>query len=236
MRDGLHVDFCSFEAAKHSVVRWHYSRAMPAGKLVRLGVWESKRFVGVILFGTGANRHLASPFGLKMTEACELVRVALAPGREHPTSKALSLSLRMLHRQSPDLKVIVSYADTKEGHLGVIYQATNWIFLGASSQSYLKVCGKVEHPRSLYDRYGRNGQSVPWLRKHIDPRAERVPMPDKLKYAYAFAAPMRKKLQAIAEPYPKSDSRGRSDTGDTSGAQPEEGGSTPTRPLHLPSL
>ncbi|MEO1370700.1 MAG: protein Mom, partial [Acidobacteriota bacterium] len=63
----LRLDFCSHQAAKHAVLRWHYSRAMPAAKLVRIGVWEDGRFSGVILYGSGANRHLASPFGLEPT-------------------------------------------------------------------------------------------------------------------------------------------------------------------------
>ncbi len=230
----LRLDFCSHEAAKHAVLRWHYSHAMPAAKLVRIGVWESGRFVGAILYGSGANRHLSRPFGLKPTEACELVRVALASGRQHPTSRCLAISLRILKRQSPGLQLVVSYADTKEGHLGIIYQATNWLFLGASSQPYLKVRGKVEHPRSLYDRYGRGGQQIAWLREHVDPHAQRVEMPAKLKYVYAFSKPFRRKLEGIAQPFPKYlPKRGRSDTGDTSGHPPEEGGSTPTRPLQV---
>ncbi len=225
----LRLDFCSHEAAKHAVCRWHYSRKMPAAKLVRVGVWESKRFVGAILYGCGANRHLARPFGLENTEACELVRVALAPGRRAPTSKCVAISLKLLRRQSPGLQVVVSYADTKEGHLGTIYQAGNWIFVGASAQPYLKVRGKIEHPRSLYDRYGPSGQSVPWLRQHVDPRAERVKMLPKLKYVYAFAKPLRAKLGAIAQPYPKC--VGSSD-GAVPGDQPGEGGSSPTPTLH----
>ena len=228
----LHLDFCSHEAAKHAVLRWHYSHAMPAAKLVRIGVWENRRFVGVILYGSGANRHLSRPFGLEPTEACELVRVALAPGRSFPTSRCLAISLKLLKRQSPGLQLIVSYADTKEGHLGIIYQATNWLFLGASSQPYLRVRGKIEHPRSLYDRYGRGGQQIAWLRANVDPHAERVEMPDKLKYVYAFSKPLRRTLEAMAQPFPKSVSKcGRSDTSDTSGSPPEEGGATPTRPL-----
>ncbi|NJL26887.1 MAG: hypothetical protein HC897_02890 [Thermoanaerobaculia bacterium] len=61
----LKLDFCTHEAAKHAVLRWHYSRAMPSAKLVRIGVWEAKRFVGAILYGCGANRHLSRPFGLE---------------------------------------------------------------------------------------------------------------------------------------------------------------------------
>ena len=225
----LRLDFCSHEAAKHAVLRWHYSRQMPAAKLVRIGVWEGGRFVGVILYGSGANRHLSRPFGLQPTEACELVRVALAPDRQHPTSRCLAFSLKMLKRQSPGLQLVVSYADTKEGHLGIIYQATNWLFLGASTQPYLKVRGKIEHPRSLYDRYGRGGQQIGWLRKHVDPNAHRVEMPAKLKYVYAFSKPLRQELEAIAQPYPK---RVGSSDGAAPGDQPGEGGSNPTPTLH----
>ncbi len=226
---GLRLDFCSHEAAKHAVRRWHYSRKMPAAKLVRIGVWEEKRFVGAILYGCGANRHLARPFGLESTGACELVRVALAPGRKHPTSKCVAISLRLLRRQSPGLQVVVSYADTKQGHLGIIYQATNWLFVGASAQPYLKVRGKIEHPRTLYDRYGPQGQSVPWLRQHVDPRAERVKMLPKLKYVWPFDVALRAKLSEIAQPYPK---RVGSIDSDAPGHQPGEGGAKPTPALH----
>ncbi len=201
----LMLDFCSHEAAKHAVMRWHYSHAMPAAKLVRFGVWEGGRFVGAILYGSGANRHLASPFGLESIEACELVRVALAGGREHPTSRCLAISLKILKRHCPGLKAIVSYADTKEGHLGTIYQATNWLFRRCrQSQPYLKVRGKIEHPRSLYDRYGPGGQSLDWLRANVDPNARRVEMPDKLKYVWCYDAKLRKKLAVVAKPYPKT--------------------------------
>ena len=224
----LKLDFCSHEAAKHAIMRWHYSRQLPKSKLVKIGVWEDGRFVGVIVFGLGANRHIARPFGLQNTEVAELVRVALAPGRAHPTSQCVAISLKLLRRQSPALKLVVSYADSGQGHAGTIYQATNWIFLGGSEQSYIKVLGKVEHPRSLYDRYGRNGQSIPWLRQNVDPRADRVPMPPKWKYIYAFDKTLRRKLEALAQPYPR---RGRSDTSDAPGDQPGEDGATPIRPL-----
>ena len=36
----LRLDFCSHDAAKHAVMRWHYSRQMPKAKLVKVGVWE----------------------------------------------------------------------------------------------------------------------------------------------------------------------------------------------------
>lgn len=224
----LRLDFCAHEAAKAAVMRWHYSRCMPAAKLVRIGVWEDGRFVGAILYGSGANRHLSRPFGLKPTQACELVRVALAPGRKNPTSKCLAVSLRMLQKQSPGLKLVVSYADTKEGHLGVIYMATNWLYLGAHNQPYLKIGGRIEHPRSLYDRYGPGGQQIAWLRENVDPKAQRVTMPDKHKYVYVFDRALRRRIANEAQPYPK---RAGSVDSDAPGLQPGEGGAIPTSAL-----
>jgi hypothetical protein len=232
MRDGLHLDFCSHEAARYAVMRWHYSRTMPTAKLVRIGVWEEKKFRGAIIYGIGANRHLARPYGLAPTEACELVRVALAPGREHPTSQCVAVSLKLLKRQSPGLRLVVSFADSGQGHVGTLYQAGGWLFLGTSEQGYLKILGKVVHPRTVYDRYGPGGQSVPWLQANVDPKAERVEMAPKLRYVFPLDKAMRRQLQPQALPYPK---RGRSNTSDAPGAQPGEGGATPTRPLQTSS-
>jgi len=226
---GLRLDFCSHQAAKYAVRRWHYSRKMPKAKLVKMGCWEDGHFRGAIIYGLGANRHLANPFGLKSTEVVELVRVALAPGRAHPTSRCVAISLKLLRRQSPDLQLVVSYADSGQGHLGTIYQAGGWLYLGTSEQSYLRIAGQVVHPRTVYDRFGPGGQSVPWLRKNVDPKACRVPMAPKLKYVFPLDKKLRPKLEEVALPYPKS--AAEVTPGDTSGSQPEEGGSRPTRPL-----
>jgi len=232
VRRDLHLDFCSHEAARHAVMRWHYSRRMPKSKLVRIGVWETGRFVGAIIYGLGANRHLSRPFGLEDTEVCELVRVALAPGRKHATSQCVAISLKLLRRQSPGLKLVVSYADAGQGHVGTIYQAGGWLYLGNSEQSYIRVLGTIEHPRTLYDRYGRSGQSIPWLRKHVDPNACRVEMAPKLRYVMPLTKSLRHKLEPQALPYLKS--AAEVTRSDTPGAQPGEGGATPTRPLQTP--
>jgi hypothetical protein len=224
----LKLAFCSHDAAKYATSRWHYSRSMPKSKLVRTGVWEDERFVGCVIFGVGANRHLASQFGLPPTEVCELTRVALAPGRSHPTSKVVAIALRLLKRQSPGLKLVVSFADLAHGHVGTLYQAGGWYYVGNSDQSYLKIHGRIVHPRTVYDRYGPGGQSVAWLRTNVDPRAERVAQAAKLRYVYPLDKSMRKKLEGIALAYPK---RGRSNTSDAPGDQPGEDGAAPIRPL-----
>lgn len=221
------VAACSYAAAKHAVESWHYSRAMPAGRLVRLGVWEDDAFVGVVLFGRGAAIHIGKPFGLRQTEVCELVRVALT-NHTTPVSRVLAIAVRILRRTSPGIRLVVSFADSKEGHHGGIYQAAGWVFLGGKHDRAYRVRGEMFHPKTLHSRYGVGGQSVPWLRSNIDPAAESVRLPVKLKYALPLDDAMRAQLAPLALPYPK---RAAEPTSVGPDDQSGQGGATPTRPL-----
>lgn len=198
----LRVDWCSFQAARFAVMRWHYSRAMPSGKLVKVGAWEDGTFVGCVLFGRGAASEIGSPYGLEQTEICELVRVALGT-HASPTSKIVSLALRMLKKQSPGLRLVVSFADTTQGHHGGIYQAGNWTFVGTQEYHAYRVLGELVHPKTLHAKYGTGGQSIAWLREHVDPAAERVRNGEKHKYLYALDDEMRARISNLAKPYPK---------------------------------
>jgi len=196
----LKVDWCSYQAAKFAVEHWHYSKRMPAGKLTMIGAWEKGEYIGCVLFGRGGTYTIGRPYKLLQTEVCELVRVAL---RKHTssTSRIISLSLKMLKKLSSGLRLVVSYADTKEGHLGIIYQATNWIFTEESKDSWIVVKGELKHRRSLTSVYGTN--SLDWLKKNVDPSAERVSMPPKLKYLYPLDKAMRRQIAPLAQPYPR---------------------------------
>ncbi|MEM7738704.1 MAG: protein Mom, partial [Deinococcota bacterium] len=91
----LKLAWCSYEAAKYACENWHYSQSVPAGKLVKVGVWEDGKFIGCIIFSRGANNNIGKPYQLKQTEICELTRVALTQHKT-PVSKMLAIALRML--------------------------------------------------------------------------------------------------------------------------------------------
>lgn len=122
----LRLDFCSREASTFAVLSNHYSRSMPSGRLVCIGVWEFLLFVGAVIFGRGASSEIGSPFGLPQSEVCELCRVALGP-HIAPTSQIVSIAVRLLRRYCPGLRLIISYADPEHGHVGTLYQAMGWL-------------------------------------------------------------------------------------------------------------
>ena len=66
----LKVDWATYEASKYACENWHYSRVTPVGKLVKVGAWENSKFIGVVLFGRGANNNMLKPFGLNQDEGC----------------------------------------------------------------------------------------------------------------------------------------------------------------------
>ena len=226
-RPELKIDWCTHEAAKYAVENWHYSKRMPKSKLAKFGVWESGRFVGVVIFGVGATPEIAKPYGLKPTEVCELVRVALTK-HQTPVSRIIAITLRTLKHSMPGLRVVVSFADTSQGHHGGIYQAGNWILTGSTEYHAYEVRGELVHPRVCHLRYGKGGQSIPWLKANVDPNAKRVRNGIKHKYVMPLDDAMRKQIEPLKKPYPK---RVRSVDSDTPADQAGKGGANPTRTL-----
>ena len=129
MKPDLKIDWATHEAAKYAVENWHYSKSIPKSKLVKIGVWENQKFIGVVIFSSGATPNLGSPYGLTQRECVELSRVAL---NKHftPVSRILSIALKFLVNVNPKLRLVVSFADRDQSHHGGIYQATNWIYDG----------------------------------------------------------------------------------------------------------
>jgi hypothetical protein len=217
----LLVGWCDYKAAKYAVEHWHYSHRMPSGKLARMGVWENDRFIGVVLFGQGANNRIGKPYKLLQYQVCELVRVALDK-HETPVTKILSIALRMLRKRYKDLKLVVSYADLSEGHHGGIYQGGNWIYTGLSAEwkgSHYIVGGKKMHGRSVRAKWGSD--------KNIPVKWEYATGTQKHKYLMPLNKNMAQQVESLRKPYPKRVKR----SSDAADFQLAEGGAEPTRTL-----
>ena len=189
----LRLDWCSYKAAKYAVMNWHYSKTLAVSKMVKIGVWENDGFVGVILFNYGANPNLYKPYRLKQIECVELTRIAL---KKHytPVSKLLKIAIIMIRKQSPKLKLLISFADSNQGHLGKIYQAGNWIYTGiAKTTPQYMVNGKWIHQR----QFGSLGYSV---KENIFPTRKLL---NKFRYLYPLVKKMRKQIELLSKPYPK---------------------------------
>lgn len=200
----LHLDWCSIQAAKYAVERWHYSRSYTIFPCVCVGAWEDNSFVGAVIFARGANKHIGTPYGLDDTQCCELVRVALSSEHESPTSQIVSGAIKLLRGKELSLRLIVSYADKNQQHTGVIYQAMNWVYVGETPDSYLYrwIDGKLYHQREVSKTGVKPYFGKPRKVPKID-ECEKVKQDGKHKYLYPLDKAMRRQIEPLAKPYPK---------------------------------
>jgi hypothetical protein len=205
MSSDLRMDWATHAAAVYACRYWHYSGCMPAGKTVKVGAWELGRFIGCVIFGRGANNNLLQPYGLTQTEGCELTRVALDAHRT-PVSRIVAIAVRLLHRQSPGLRLIVSFADPEQGHHGGIYQAGGWVYAGSSHpQRELVIGGKDVHKRTANALWGT--ASPERLRELLGCRVDYSPVKFKHTYLLPLDPEIRDRVAPLAQPYPKRSKR-----------------------------
>lgn len=198
----LHIDWASHEATRYACENWHYSKSVPVPPLVKVGVWENDKYIGVVIFSRGASSNLLKPYGLNQDEGCELTRVAL---NKHitPVSKIMAIAIKFLKKENPKLRLIVSFADPQYGHHGGIYQATNWIYVGdtAKGKEYWHN-GKRLHSRQVSEK-GWNIQQGQ-KRKTVKPsECQIIETKGKHRYLMPLDNQMAKQIEPLRKPYPK---------------------------------
>lgn len=196
-------------ACKH----FHYAKAVPVNTVGYNVYNDNNEWCGVVLYGTGANNNIVTEYDLKQGECVELVRVALN-GKQECTSKAVAMSLKQIKKDLPLCRLVVSYADCDQSHLGTIYQATNWLFVGTMMQntydSSWVVNGKRVHGRIISDWVKRRGglqglTRQQFIHKYYDKNATPYITQGKRKYLMPLDKTTRKRIEPLAKPYPKTD-------------------------------
>lgn len=212
---------CGFDAIRYSCMNFHYSKTIPTGKLVGFGVWEDDKFIGCVVFGRGVGNAQIERYGIPLTSGAELVRVALKT-HQTPVTKIVSIAIKELKKHSPGLKILVSYADSRQGHLGIIYQAGNWVYTGKAKTTpdYLYK-GKYYHVRSM-NRMIKNGK---FDRAFVNSLPTRDGG-ERLRYVYVLDESMRQLIEKLRLPYVKK-TRDEHES-NASGSHSEESGAVPT--------
>lgn len=193
----------SYKAIKYACMNFHYAKRLPAQPMVGFSCFENDEWCGVIVFNNGIG-SIEKPFGVHKGQVAELARVALN-GKQSATSKAVSIALRLFSAQNPLVKLVVSYADTDQGHSGVIYQATNWLFISQHHTGDKFINPKTDkeiHSRS-HSSTGINKQFGVLKRVFKTSDLIKIKCGPKNKYLYFFEKKLRETWLKKALPYPK---------------------------------
>lgn len=192
----------SKKIAKDMIIKNHYSHKWTSCRYA-LGIFyetdnqhaffdeKEEKLAGVAIYGYPVGRLTAGSISdyLKPDEVLELTRLFIFDDYGKNTeSVVLSKTFNWLKQYAKDIKVLVSYSDPEQGHLGIIYQATNWIYQGNSirlMKNYgikLSKDGDWMHSRTVSATYGSH--NVEHLKKKIGHTFWRKEEPEKHRYVY----------------------------------------------------
>jgi hypothetical protein len=191
-----------FVVARDVIVRRHYTHSFPGGTQLTLGVFRYNSLQGIIVFGVGPQNAFRLVNSAEPRDCLTLTRLWLSemlPANSE--SRSLGIVLKSLRRNT-DLKFLITYADGAQGHVGTIYQATNWLYTGLSTAMprYDLGNGIPRHSRSVAQILGSH--SIKFLNResHL---VNIIPQSPKHRYLYFLNQAWRTRLNIPVLPYPK---------------------------------
>lgn len=191
----------SHREAMEVVVREHYlHRKAPCS--IAFGLFLGDAIKGVICYGTPSSaplrRGIAGPENA--SNVAELTRLWVCDSvPKNGESFLIGNTVRNAGKE-----IIVSYAEPQQGHVGVVYQATNWIYTGLSAKrTNWTVDGVEKHCQTLADKY-----TSAEIRAEFGDRFSLQDRPRKHRYVFINAKGRRRQellrcLRYKILPYPK---------------------------------
>ena len=193
----MRLEKASYKAVKYACLKFHYAKTVPVTNISYSVFNKNNEWCGVICYGLGACANLGKKYGTVSGQFLELTRMALN-GKQESTSKAMAISIKLLKKHKPLVKVLISYADKGQKHLGIIYQATNWTFVDESTSSGFEVFykGKWVHDRGPNTLPKKQREQLEYRKKS-----------GKYKYIYPLTKELKDKCLELKKPYPKNASK-----------------------------
>lgn len=215
----MRLEKASSKAIKYACLNFHYAKVCPVTSIAFSVFNSNNDWCGVITFGGGAGANMGMPYKLRYGQYLELTRMALN-GKQESTSKAMSIAIKLIKKNCPSVKLLISYADKAQNHYGTIYQATNWYFVEETESSGEEVFykGKWVHNRMSSQVSKEYYKSLPKRKKS-----------GKRKYLYPLNKTLIPLCKSLSKPYPKQ----AVEVHKLNSSQTSEkvGGANPTQPL-----
>lgn len=150
---GIKIIECEKGMADRIICRHHYSHKVTQNSFVSLLVVYMGGVEGALQCGYGIRPKIKGDY--KPEEVREFDRMWLSD-KMPKFSETITLSLfhhymRLAH---PEVKVLISYADTSAGNTGTIYRAANYELVDRlQADFYLLPSGERVHPVSMWHRH-----------------------------------------------------------------------------------
>lgn len=206
----LHIEMDVTAIPTKEAIPWlmkkHYAkRKCPVSHA--FGAWRGSVMVGVVTYGTPVSATLrAGICGVEWSSCVLELNRLCCENTKNVASRLVGRSLRML----PKPCIVVSYADTDQGHIGYVYQATNFIYTGLSAKrTDWKIEGREHlHGATVADESRGMEHRSEWMREKYGDAFYLKDRPRKHRYVYFCGnnkqrAAMMSSLKYSIKPYPK---------------------------------
>lgn len=189
------------------ILEIHYAKRWPSITYA-FGLFEDETLIGVVTYGTPPSSTLRRGIAGDQykSDILELNRLCLRHNRKNEGSLLIGNSLKLL----PKNKIIVSFADTSEGHIGSVYQASNFLYCGLSAKrTDWKVKGMEHlHGQTIADKFRGVKNRAAAIREMYGDDFYLAPRPRKHRYIYivgskTYRKKVMKSLLYTQQPYPK---------------------------------
>lgn len=139
------------QVANKFVKRWHYSGKVVPNSQLHLGAFLDGLLHGVMQFGASINKKgtINLVEGTGWNEFIELNRMAfddVLP--KNSESRCIAVAMRLLRKNAPHIKWVISFADATQCGDGAIYRASGFQLVGIAQNSSLRIdpaTGDVMH-------------------------------------------------------------------------------------------
>lgn len=185
----------------------HYAKRSPSVSYA-YGLFRDGVLVGVVTYGTPPSAPLRR--GLagddNISRVIELNRLCLKDNLKNEASMLVGKSLRLL----PKGLIVISFADTYQGHTGIVYQACNFTYHGLSAKrTDWAIKGKEHlHGQTIADEFRGSKNRSELMREKYGDDFYLKPRPRKHRYCYITGGKKYKKellpqIKYKLEDYPR---------------------------------
>lgn len=187
----------------------HYSGKVVNNSLLHFGAFLDGKLHGVMSYGPSMDKSktISLVEGTGWNEFLELNRMAFDDYLpRNSESYCIGKSLRMIKKQAPQIKWVISYADGTQCGDGTIYRASNFVLTGIKeNKTILEWNGKIITDKTLNNtKYAKIGINAGYAKRN----GAKPLVGYQLRYIYFIDPKYRKRLTVPELPYSAIDEMG----------------------------
>jgi hypothetical protein len=182
----------------------HYAKRLPM-IMFAFGLYEDNKLIGVVTYGLPGSPMVSRGICGKEYEpiVLELNRLCLLDNNKNQASFLVANSMKLL----PKPTIVISYADTGQGHVGYVYQACNFIYLGLSVK---RTNWNIKGQEHKHNRHLAQGMTLELLKEKFKTDFYYSERSQKHRYVFLCGNKFQKKqlqscLKYKIQPYPKGE-------------------------------